>query len=740
METIDNDNLELRRAWEFVEHTGVSLFLTGKAGTGKTTFLRRVRQLTAKTSIVVAPTGVAAINAGGVTIHSFFQLPLAPFLPGSDIKEKFNFSRDKLRIIRTLDLLIIDEISMVRADLLDAIDFTLRKYRRDSRPFGGVQLMMIGDLQQLAPVVTDADQALLGPHYHTPYFFGSKALAQLPYVTVQLQKVYRQQSGHFLNLLNHLRDDRLTPADWDALRSRLFPGFVPKDSDGYIRLTSHNAMADSYNDSRLGALKGSAQVYDAEVNGTFPESSFPTAQHLRLKVGTQVMFIKNDPEGRYYNGKIGTVTEATDCSVTVRCTEDASEVEVEPQQWENAKYSVDPATNTITTSVQGTFSQLPLRLAWAITIHKSQGLTFDKVVIDAGASFAPGQVYVALSRCTSLEGIVLTSPLENATLHADANVLTYVAGQDAQAALSIQRLPQIREDYHRDMLCEMFNFRDIVTLQSQIQHILSTTFRVRFPSDCQLHQQLAASLREKIVDVADRWTALIRSTPFTDLVAPPFQDRIRRSASYFHDSLAQLLTTEVIQRLHRLGSDNKNATQRLATLVTDLTTALLGRQGLLEAMAQTDFSVPAYLKTKQQAWLDASMSPAELLKRQRLKLKEQQKANRAAKAASKPPKAPKESTFNVTLRLFRQGLDRKSIARERGLTLTTITGHLLRHAEASRLSLTEIFGPEILAMVHLAIDRIPPETSYEDSLPLLPTGLSYSDYRYIRNFLASHPD
>ncbi|MBR5083480.1 MAG: AAA family ATPase, partial [Prevotella sp.] len=292
-------NRELQIAWDFVENTGKSIFLTGKAGTGKTTFLKTVVEKSRKRSIVVAPTGVAAINAGGVTIHSFFQLPLSPFVPNSKIKNRFDFKKEKRRLIASLDLLIIDEISMVRCDLLDALDSVLRRFRNHYLPFGGVQLLMIGDLQQLTPVVTPEDKAMLAPYYDTPYFFGSKALAETDYVTIQLEQVYRQQDEAFLAILNHIRDNRATDADLASLNARCQPTFRPSANDDYIRLTTHNRFADQHNERELERIERPLYTYHAEIEGTFPEISYPTGETLQLKVGTQVMFVKNDPSGEH---------------------------------------------------------------------------------------------------------------------------------------------------------------------------------------------------------------------------------------------------------------------------------------------------------------------------------------------------------------------------------------------------------------------------------------------------------
>ena len=401
-------NQELRTAWDFVENTGRSIFLTGKAGTGKTTFLKKVMAGSRKRPIVVAPTGVAAINAGGVTIHSFFQLPFSPYVPGAKVESKFDFSKEKRKIIASMDLLIIDEISMVRADLLDAIDAVLRRFREHGQPFGGVQMLMIGDLAQLTPVVTPEDERILKPYYDTPYFFGSKALQQIDYVTIQLEHVYRQQDASFINILNEVRHGHPSQEVLGKLNSRVL--LSPKLGDMAIRLTTHNNLANYYNESELQKLSGPAYTYRAEIKGTFPDYSYPTAEALVLKEGAQVMFVKNDPSGKhlYYNGRIGRVIEASEKRFTVYCEGDSEAIEVEPLEWENTRYTLNEKTREIEAEVMGTFKQLPLRLAWAITIHKSQGLTFDRAIIDANQSFAPGQVYVALSRCRTLEGLLLS--------------------------------------------------------------------------------------------------------------------------------------------------------------------------------------------------------------------------------------------------------------------------------------------------------------------------------------------
>ncbi|MDZ7742909.1 MAG: PIF1 family DEAD/DEAH box helicase [Bacteroidota bacterium] len=419
MKTPENKQLQL--AFDFVQYTGNNIFLTGKAGTGKTTFLHNLKKQSPKRMVVVAPTGVAAINAGGVTIHSFFQVSFGPQVPGYEEQGAGaaykRFSKEKINIMKSLDLLVIDEISMVRADLLDAIDAVLRKYKNRRQPFGGVQLLMIGDLQQLAPVVKEDEWHILQQHYDTPFFFSSQALQQTSFTSIELKHVYRQSDQDFIELLNKIRDNNLDQQVVDVLNTRYIPGFKA-DEQGYITLTTHNAKARNINESRLQRLPGKTESFIAEVHGKFPDYNYPTDEKLVLKEGAQVMFVKNDPspDKEYYNGKIGKIKSFVDDCVLVECPGENFTIQVVPVEWQNVKYGLDPETKAITEEIEGSFTQVPLKLAWAITIHKSQGLTFEKAIIDAEAAFAHGQVYVALSRCKSLEGLVLSSKIGRVAL------------------------------------------------------------------------------------------------------------------------------------------------------------------------------------------------------------------------------------------------------------------------------------------------------------------------------------
>ena len=473
METVTNKDLQL--AFDFVKYTNRNIFLTGKAGTGKTTFLRDLKKLSPKRMIVVAPTGVAAINAGGVTIHSFFQLPFHPYIPSFYLSANnpdkqpeqkdftgYKMSREKINIIRSLDLLIIDEISMVRADTLDAIDYALRRYKIHHLPFGGVQLLMIGDLQQLAPVVKDEDSEILNKYYDSSFFFGSRALCSTDYVTIELKHIYRQNDQVFINLLNKVRDNHVDSEVLIELNKRYIPDFDPDSDGGYITLTTHNYQAQTLNDSKLEKLPGRPHTFKATIKDEFPEFSYPTASELILKEGAQVMFVKNDlsRDKLFFNGKIGKVETFEDDIIVVKCPDDNFPIRVEMAEWQNMKYTLDEETKEIQETVIGTFTQYPLKLAWAITIHKSQGLTFDRAVIDARAAFAHGQVYVALSRCRTLDGLVLSTRINQRSIIDDPAISDFV-NEAIQKQPDQKQLAESKKAYQQMLLTELFDFTSL---------------------------------------------------------------------------------------------------------------------------------------------------------------------------------------------------------------------------------------------------------------------------------------
>ena len=458
-----NDNKELELAWSFVNDTNRNVFLTGKAGTGKTTFLHRLKMKSLKRMVVVAPTGVAAINAKGVTIHSFFQMPFGPILPNEGLGNSsgFNrkFSKTKINIIKSLDLLVIDEISMVRADLLDGIDKTLRRYRNRGLVFGGVQMLMIGDLQQLSPVVKEKEWELLKPYYKNAYFFSSLAYKSCKAITVELKHIYRQDNLMFIEILNEIRNNNLSQASADELNKRYQPDFSPGEDSGYISLTTHNHKAEATNNRELEKIKDKSRSYNANIEGKFPEFSYPNKEELTLKVEAQIMFVKNDSsnEKRYFNGKIGKVIFLDKDEVVVKCPEDDFNIIVTPETWENINYTVNTETKAITENKIGSYTQMPLRLAWSITIHKSQGLTFEKAIIDAQGAFAHGQTYVALSRCKSLEGLVLKSKINSDQIISDSNVNLFTKeaeyNQPDESILHKSRLT-----FQLELISEIFDY------------------------------------------------------------------------------------------------------------------------------------------------------------------------------------------------------------------------------------------------------------------------------------------
>lgn len=475
MQKIDSSNTLFTLASELVNHTSRNIFLTGRAGTGKTTFLKYIRENCPKQMVVVAPTGVAAINAGGVTIHSFFQLPFSPFIPeargligrNEEITNKhtllgrLRLNAERRKIIQELELLVIDEISMVRCDVLDAIDLVLRHVRfRHSERFGGVQVLFIGDMFQLPPVVKEQERSLLREHYNSFYFFDSHVVREDPPLYIEFTKIYRQTEEKFIDLLNRVRNNEMDEENFYALHDRYQPEFFDGTSDGYILLTTHNDRARQINSEEMSKLPGKIFTYKADVKNDFPATAFPADELLQLKVGAQVMFIKNDTDKtkRYFNGKIGVITELKEDKILVHCKDEPAPIEVSKETWENIRYTLDKSTRQLNEDVLGSFSQFPLRLAWAITIHKSQGLTFEKAVIDAGNAFAPGQVYVALSRCTNLEGMILHSKINASALCADDRIVQFTKNILPFEELR-QELTTAKKVYQEKVLSSLFDFR-----------------------------------------------------------------------------------------------------------------------------------------------------------------------------------------------------------------------------------------------------------------------------------------
>lgn len=595
-------NPELELAEQYVRSTDRNLFLTGKAGTGKTTFLHNLRRDCDKRMIVTAPTGVAAIHAGGVTLHSFFQLPFGPIVPGieaQDPRAYHRFSKEKVNIIRSLDLLVIDEISMVRADVLDGVDAVLRQHRRSDAPFGGVQLLMIGDLSQLAPVAKDEEWALLRSHYRSPYFFCSQALARTNLVSIELKQIYRQSDGRFIELLNRVRDNDLDSASLAEINRRYLPGFTPPDDEGYITLTTHNRTAEALNRQRLASLSGSSHRFKAQVEGEFPDYMFPTEALLELKEGAQVMFVRNDPshDKSYYNGKIGSVTRIEASEVLVRCQGETRDIVVGPVSWDNTKYAMDAGTKEIVASKVGTFTQMPLKLAWAITIHKSQGLTFEHAVIDAKAAFAPGQVYVAMSRCKSLEGLVLSAPLSAGSVLADDEVQEFVT----EAAGRLPRPEDLLADrraYQRRLVLECFDFEKLgfrVDRWVRLVQANSNTVTVLGADDW---PDLYRRCRAEIVDVGERFgrqlEGLFRAAPAALVESDgAVIERVSKASAYFGEKIEALFVQGLSEI--EIATDNKEIRKQAGGALKDLQLEIAVKLAAVRS-CQAGFSPARYLR------------------------------------------------------------------------------------------------------------------------------------------------
>ena len=601
-------------AENYVSHTGISVFLTGRAGTGKTTFLKYIVENTPKRCVVLAPTGVAAINAGGVTIHSFFQLPLCPYLP--DVTElvteyqlpdaRRQLRKEKVKIIKTLDLLIIDEISMVRADLLDAVDAVMRRYRHSNKPFGGVQLLMIGDAHQLPPVVTEQDEPWLRKVYKSPFFFHSKVMQQLKYVTIELQTVYRQSDTSFLDILNSIRDGVMDNATYRMLNSRLDPRFNPDDSvavsgSRWIRLTTHNRQADNINQEKLEALKTKLYTFYADIEGNFPENTLPAEKVLQLKEGAQVMFLRNDSrEGRYYNGKIATVTDIDyDDGITVT-DENGDEIRVPIEKWENIQYQIDKDTKEIVPVVEGTFSQYPLRAAWAVTIHKSQGLTFDNVIIDAASAFSFGQVYVALSRCRTLEGIVLSSPISQSCLFNNSDVSGFheqflpVSEMERQLAAS-------QAEYFMTILRDCFSFSELERLTGWAAGIFNNHLKNTYPEQSLKMEENRRRIRD-VETVAEKFQHELDRIGLNDKAH--LDERVAKAAGYFLPILIE--TASDVTPILSVSIDNKEVKKSLTEASSELLPELSKHLQSMKEILENGFTIESYLKIRNDALLSSN--------------------------------------------------------------------------------------------------------------------------------------
>ncbi len=646
-------NEQTQLAWNIIETTNTNLFLTGKAGTGKTTFLRRLKTESSKRIIVVAPTGIAAINAEGVTIHSFFQLSFAPFIPDAQYKTKeqqYRFSKQKIRVIQSIDTLVIDEISMVRADLLDAVDNVLRRFRKNQQPFGGVQMVMIGDLGQLAPVAKDDEWQLLSRYYETPYFFSSLALKRTQYAIVELKTVYRQNDLRFLDILNKVRDNCADASVLQALNSRYIPNFQPRAEEGYIRLTTHNFQAQHVNDHQLSLLPGQPYTYKAEITGKYPEMLFPTEETLTLKKDAQVMFVKNDskPAKEYYNGMIGTVTEINDKHFFVRAKDTGAVIKVETEQWDNTRYVINEQTNEIAEEVDGTFTQFPVKPAWAITVHKSQGLTFDRAIIDVQRAFTHGQTYVALSRCRTLEGLVLSAPLPQSAIIRDGAVDDYV-NHAAEHMPTEEQIGLLQRDYYLSVVSELFDFRPMMDSFNRVLDLLMGHFRRTYPKLILEYKARLATIKNQMYDVAEKFKLqynqiVISTADYQD--DTHLQERLTKGATYFARTLSDI---EQLVKNTEVKTDTPEVKKMFTELLATLKEIVMQKRALLNFVKDDGFHLNEYLHQRAVVLMgkDAAKAP-KTSKTERKQAKDKQQtatsARTTATKASGEPKTPAAST------------------------------------------------------------------------------------------------
>lgn len=587
-------------AWKIINETSTNLFLTGKAGTGKTTFLRFLKEHSCKRLVVLAPTGIAAINARGVTIHSFFQLPFSPFIPGTHVsnQQQYRFSKEKLKIIRGVDLIVIDEISMVRADLLDAIDDALKKFKRCDKPFGGVQMLLIGDMQQLSPVVKDDEWSMLSQYYESPYFFDSIALKKSDYATVEFQKVFRQDDNEFIGILNSIRENDIDEETLSRLNSRYVKDYTLDKENRYIWLTTHNASAQAINEKELASLPSQPFKYIAKVEGTFPEYSYPTDKTLTLKLGTQVMFVKNDTsaERQYYNGMIGEICAINENGFSVKTNDTHNIIEVKATAWQNCKYKINDETKEIEEEVEGTFTQFPVKTAWAITIHKSQGLTFSHAIIDVAASFAHGQTYVALSRCKNLDGIILSSPVTRRSLISDSRIDSFTH-DSVNRTPSENDIKSMHKQYTESLVSDLFDFTTLEIAVNNMTRVLDEHLYRTYPILLKEYKDAAEEFRKEVVDVALKFKAQYkRLISLGDNAGDSeLQERISKGAAYFlkqTDRMTQLFAKT------NIASDNKQITKQITNAKETLAEALNMKSGLLAQAAKENFSSDNYLAWK----------------------------------------------------------------------------------------------------------------------------------------------
>jgi len=721
------ENFESQLAEQFALDTNRHVFLTGRAGTGKTTLLKKIADKTTKNFVIVAPTGVAAINAGGVTIHSMFHFPTTSFVPTNDyvdlniatnrrlLLNHMKFRGDKLRVIRELELLIIDEVSMVRCDVLDAVDFTLRTLRRNQAPFGGVQVLLIGDMHQLPPVVRNEDWEVLQQYYVSPYFFDSLVWKQLDALEIELKKIYRQREEKFLNILNNIRHQRIEAEDFEELKKRYNPIFNPTEP-GYILLTTHNYKADNVNERELRKLPGRLHTFEAQVEGDFPENMYPCEKVLQLKEGAQVMFIKNDlEEGRYYNGSLALVKRIEGESIMVTLRDNNMDFWLRKETWENIRYTMERGTEKITKDELGTFSQFPLRLAWAITIHKSQGLTFDKVIIDAGQSFAAGQVYVALSRCRTLEGIVLHSLIRPNVLFTDERISEFSDGHHGIHELQNQLAPA-KAEYAAHILKRLFDFEKLGDRLADWKEILLEKDIPGKEKVIELFENISAQT-EKIIATSGKFQkeldrllhgfAQMSDTSKVTNIYPPLKDRCGKAIAYFTEQIFMQLITPLHQHIEDFAF--KSRVKKYVRHVQEVEDSFWNKVNRLYDARFLDEKLYSGEKKYSRDTLKKTVSSVTSRKKE------------------------KGGTYKDTLALFRQGMKPEEIASTRSLAISTIKCHIAKWIQAGEIDVFDVLPAETVHRIEKYLDSTDAD-SYSAMKSTFGDEVDYGDIRMVANY------
>lgn len=709
-----NDVFKL--AADIVSNTSQSVFLTGKAGTGKTTFLRHICNNIDKNVVVAAPTGVAAINAGGVTLHSLLQLPFEPFIPNLEGKKKLDFHfklrKSKIEMLRELDLLIIDEVSMLRADLLDAIDYMLKRYRNSLRPFGGVQMLFIGDMFQLPPVVQSAEWEKLKYYYPSPFFFHAQVLANSMPLYIELKTIYRQKYQRFIEILNRIRNNCTTPYDLTILNQRYNPEFKLPETDKYIVLCTHNYKADRINREELCQLEGEGFIFKGEIKGDFSENSLPTEHDLILKEGAQVMFVKNDvgESRRYYNGKLATVSRLKKDRIEV-CFEDGNLMELERETWNNIRYTLNAESGEIEEEVLGSFSQYPIRLAWAITIHKSQGLTFDRVVIDAGQAFAAGQVYVALSRCTSLEGIVLYSRITPQSISTDQYALEFAKTEQDFSYLK-EILQREKPRYCAEQLKKYFDWTPFIRSLHSLYELASEK---KIPKQEEVQAMIAQACSKAVEqqEVAQNFTRELNRILLSPSVDISYlRERVCKGVLYFHKDIQQHILNPIEEHLDKL----KNATRVKLYLrkAREIHATLVRLLEKLESVRYGDVCLTEGLV------FDKILSKEDVEVESD---KVQQK------------KAQKGDSKKLTLSLFKEGKTAEQIAQERNLSMNTVESHLISFILTGEVQATQLISQDKLAALLSLLEIIPAGTSLSTIKETVPNEYSYLEIKTVLNHI-----